>query len=63
MRERYPEIEPYDSGMLEAGDGNRLYWETCGNPGGKPALVLHGGAGLGLQAVHAALFRSGLRIE
>ncbi len=49
MRERYPEIEPYDCGMLEAGDGNRVYWETCGNPDGKPALVLHGGPGSGCK--------------
>ncbi|MEU3093943.1 prolyl aminopeptidase [Streptomyces sp. NPDC006967] len=42
---RYPEIEPYDHGMLDVGDGNRVYWETSGNPHGKPALVLHGGPG------------------
>jgi proline iminopeptidase len=24
-----------------------LYWETCGNPRGKPALVVHGGPGIG----------------
>ncbi|MFE2458934.1 prolyl aminopeptidase [Streptomyces sp. NPDC059402] len=41
----YPEIEPYDHGMLDVGDDNRVYWETCGNPQGKPALVLHGGPG------------------
>ncbi|HEX4700672.1 MAG TPA: prolyl aminopeptidase [Pseudonocardiaceae bacterium] len=44
---RYPEIEPYEHGMLDVGDGNRLYWETCGNPDGKPAVVLHGGPGSG----------------
>ena len=43
----YSEIEPYDHGLLQAGDGNRLYWEACGNPRGKPALVLHGGPGSG----------------
>ena len=43
----YPEIEPYDHGMLEVGDGNHIYWETCGNPHGKPAVVLHGGPGSG----------------
>ncbi|MFD7698587.1 prolyl aminopeptidase [Streptomyces caelestis] len=44
---RYPEIEPYDRGMLDVGDGNRVYWETSGNPRGKPAVVLHGGPGSG----------------
>ncbi|HSI97656.1 MAG TPA: hypothetical protein VK926_04780 [Gaiellaceae bacterium] len=36
----YPEIEPYDHGMLDVGDGNALYWEACGGPRGKPAVVL-----------------------
>ncbi|HEX3816249.1 MAG TPA: prolyl aminopeptidase [Mycobacteriales bacterium] len=43
----YPKSEPYDHGMLDVGDGNLVYWETCGNPDGKPALVLHGGPGSG----------------
>ena len=43
----YPEIEPYDHGMLDVGDGQLVYWETCGNPDGKPAVVLHGGPGSG----------------
>ena len=47
MTALYPEIEPYDHGMLDVGDGNRVYWEVCGNPDGKPALVLHGGPGSG----------------
>jgi proline iminopeptidase len=47
MRDRYPEIEPYASGLLEARDGHRVYWEVCGNPDGVPALVLHGGPGSG----------------
>lgn len=44
---RYPETQPYDSGLLDVGDGNSIYWETCGNPAGKPAVVLHGGPGSG----------------
>jgi proline iminopeptidase len=47
MAELYPPIEPYDQGMLDAGDGNLVYWETCGNPAGKPALFVHGGPGQG----------------
>src|SRR5262245_60326738 len=47
----YPEIEPYDSGLLDVGDGdsNHIYWEVCGNPDGKPAVVLHGGPGSGFS--------------
>ncbi|GAA3601379.1 prolyl aminopeptidase [Nonomuraea rosea] len=42
-----PPIEPYEHGMLDTGDGNLVYWEVCGNPAGKPALVVHGGPGSG----------------
>lgn len=45
--EPFPPIEPYDSGLLDVGDGNRIYWEACGHPEGKPALVVHGGPGSG----------------
>ena len=47
MRDYYPAIEPYDHGLLEVGDGQRIYWEASGNPAGKPALALHGGPGGG----------------
>ena len=43
----YPEIEPYEHGLLDVGDGNQVYWEACGSPRGKPAVVLHGGPGSG----------------
>lgn len=44
---RYPPIEPYESGMLDVGEGHSLYWEVSGNPDGKPVIVLHGGPGTG----------------
>lgn len=47
MSGRFPAIEPYEHGVLEVGDGHRLYWECCGNPEGRPALYLHGGPGSG----------------
>lgn len=43
----YPPIEPYESGMLDVGDGNQIYWEACGNPAGRAALAVHGGPGSG----------------
>jgi proline iminopeptidase len=49
MTELYPPTEPYDSGMLDVGDGNLVHWEVCGNPDGKPALVVHGGPGSGCR--------------
>jgi proline iminopeptidase len=45
--ELYPPIEPYADGRLDVGDGNFVYWETSGNPDGKPAVLLHGGPGQG----------------
>ena len=45
--EPYPPIEPYDHGLLDVGDNNRVYWETCGRAGGKATLVVHGGPGSG----------------
>jgi hypothetical protein len=45
MRQPWPEIEPDESGLLDVGDGHRIYWEACGARGAKPAVVLHGGPG------------------
>ena len=45
MRTFYPELEPYETGMLDVGDNQTIYWEVSGNPGGKPAVYLHGGPG------------------
>jgi hypothetical protein len=42
VAELYPPIEPYETGMLDAGDGNLVYREVCGNPAGTPELVVHG---------------------
>ena len=52
----YPEIEPYRSSYLDAGERNLIYWETCGNPTGKPAVVVHGGPGSGCSAFFRRLF-------
>lgn len=46
-RTLYPAIEPYDAGHLDVGDGQRIYWETSGNPAGKPVVFVHGGPGGG----------------
>jgi proline iminopeptidase len=51
-RTLYPEITPYETGMLDVGDGHSLYWELTGNPNGKPAVMLHGGPGGGSSPDH-----------
>lgn len=56
MRTLYPSIEPYDSGLLDTGDGNQIYWEVCGNPDGKPVVMVHGGPGGGCSADHRRQF-------
>jgi proline iminopeptidase len=52
----FPEIEPYEHGLLDTGDGNLIYWEACGNPVGKPVLVLHGGPGSGCSTAARRYF-------
>lgn len=44
---RFPVSDPFDSGLLEVGDGNRMYYEQVGNPEGVPVAVVHGGPGAG----------------
>ena len=48
----YPEIEPYETGMLDVGEGHSLYYERVGTPGAKPAVFLHGGPGGGMSPDH-----------
>ncbi|MFO1149218.1 MAG: prolyl aminopeptidase [Alsobacter sp.] len=52
----YPEIAPYDQGMLDTGDGHHVYWEVSGNPKGTPVVFLHGGPGAGASPHHRRLF-------
>jgi proline iminopeptidase len=42
--------------MIDVGDGHKLYYETHGNPKGKPVFILHGGPGGGLQRFVLSLF-------
>lgn len=51
-RTLYPEIEPYENGMLDVGEGHSLYYERVGTPGAKPAVFLHGGPGGGISPNH-----------
>lgn len=47
MRTLYPPIEPYDTGTLQVSERHCLRYEQCGNPEGRPVVILHGGPGGG----------------
>ncbi len=42
--------------FLDVGQGHTMYYETHGNPKGRPVVVLHGGAGGGLTRFVLRLF-------
>ncbi|MBP7467745.1 MAG: prolyl aminopeptidase [Thauera sp.] len=52
----FPPSPPLAHGLLEVGDGHRVYFERCGNPDGLPVLFLHGGPGSGCNARQRQLF-------
>ncbi|MFT4087828.1 MAG: prolyl aminopeptidase [Gordonia sp. (in: high G+C Gram-positive bacteria)] len=56
MRALYPPLDPYASGLLDVGDGQQVYWETSGNPDGKPVVFVHGGPGGGTSPEQRRFF-------
>lgn len=56
LRTLYPSLEPYETGMLDTGEGHQIYYERCGTPGATPAVFLHGGPGGGISPTHRRLF-------
>lgn len=44
----YPDLQPFNRGKLKVSGLHEIYFEECGNPNGKPAVVLHGGPGGGI---------------
>ena len=41
----FPDNEPFASGYLTTGGPHQVFYEECGNPHGKPCVILHGGPG------------------
>lgn len=41
----FPESEPNAYGWMPTGGPHEIYYEECGDPNGKPAVILHGGPG------------------
>lgn len=46
----YPETSPYKEEMLAVSDLHTIHVEECGNPDGKPVIMIHGGPGGGINA-------------
>lgn len=55
----YPDIAPFETGLLPLTGGHVMYWEQVGNPRGQPVLFLHGGPGAGAGAIHRRFFDPG----
>ncbi len=56
MRDLYPEIEPFEHGMLDVGDGQQIYHESSGRADGKPVVFIHGGPGGGTSPEQRRFF-------
>ncbi|KAL6076181.1 Proline iminopeptidase, variant 3 [Balamuthia mandrillaris] len=52
----YPPIEPYNTGRLKVSSLHEIYYEECGNPNGKPVVVVHGGPGGGIAPYYRQYF-------
>jgi proline iminopeptidase len=48
-RRFYQDIQPFDRGRLKVSELHELCYQQCGNPDGKPVVVLHGGPGGGMS--------------
>ena len=55
-RTLYPPIEPHIRRRLQVSDRHEIYVEECGNPKGKPVIVLHGGPGAGCNPAMRRFF-------
>lgn len=52
----HPPAVRLDSGLLDVGEGHRIYYEQCGDAAGLPVIFLHGGPGGGCSPRHRQLF-------
>ena len=52
----YSDLKPFVTHSLRVDEIHTLHVEECGNPGGLPALFLHGGPGAGCDPMHRRFF-------
>lgn len=55
----YPQVEPFDQRLIARDNGHHIHVEQCGNPEGRPVIVLHGGPGGGTSPVMRRFFDPG----
>jgi proline iminopeptidase len=51
----YPPTDPDESGLLDVGGGDAVYWEVRGDRRARPAVVVHGGPGAPARGMHRLL--------
>ncbi|WP_303907263.1 prolyl aminopeptidase [Thiohalomonas denitrificans] len=56
MHTLYPAIRPYVSHSVKVDPPHVLHVDECGNPGGIPVVVLHGGPGMGCDDYQCRFF-------
>ena len=56
MHEPWPEIPPFDQGLLAVGAIHKVHYALYGNPKGVPVIFLHGGPGAGCSDDDARWF-------
>ena len=52
----YPTVDPFSAEIIDTGDGHHIYIEQCGNPQGRPVVVVHGGPGGGCSPIMRRYF-------
>lgn len=52
----FPDVMPFEHGMLGLDRLHTMYWEQSGNPEGIPVVFLHGGPGAGASSAHRRFF-------
>jgi len=55
-RNFYSSHKPWQTGLLDVGDGHQIYYEISGNRNGKPAVYVHGGPGGGSERGQSRVF-------
>ncbi|MGJ8664116.1 MAG: prolyl aminopeptidase, partial [Marinicella sp.] len=56
LKPLYPAASMHRSGHISTNSIHQVYWESCGNPSGKPVVFVHGGPGGGTSTETTRFF-------